>query len=96
MNQDTRSLPLLPDEAEWLKNLRLGDPVTRWLAGAIPMHLAVTDIHGLIITAGLWTFDRRNGAEIDEDIGWGIDITGSFIRPPGWVPPSSGYESGQL
>ena len=26
-----------------------------------------------------WEFSRRNGAEIDEELGWGETVTGSFI-----------------
>ena len=28
-----------------------------------------------------WEFSRRNGAEIDDEIGWSETVTGSFIVP---------------
>jgi hypothetical protein len=74
-------IPLLPEEAHWLENLRVGDQVTRWLAGVVPMPLAVTAIKGGLIECGLWTFDARNGAEVDPELGWDEGGTGSYIRP---------------
>lgn len=48
----------------------------------IPMPLVVTSIKGGLIECGLWTFDARNGAEVDPDLGWDERGTGSYIRPP--------------
>ena len=64
---DGKFIPLFPEEALWLSRLRVGDPVTRWLAGTITMPLVVTALKGDLITCGLWTFDRATGAEIDPD-----------------------------
>ena len=81
MNQ-TKTVSLFPEEAQWLENLRVGDPVTRWLAGVIPMNLVVSDIKDGLVECGLWTFDQRTGAEIDPELGWDANGTGSYIRPP--------------
>jgi len=75
-------IPLLPEEAQWLGRLRVGDQVTRWLAGVVPIPLVVTSRKGGLIECGAWTFDARNGAEIDPDLGWDEMGTGSYIRPP--------------
>jgi len=69
--------------------MKVGDEVTRMLSGYIPMQLKVTEITETEILCGPrdvgWRFDRKTGAEIDEDLGWGPPpkITGSFIRMPG-------------
>lgn len=62
--------------------LKVGDTVTRWLAGTVPMPLKVTKITDDIVECELWTFDRRTGAEIDDYLDWGPPPkqTGSFIR----------------
>lgn len=68
-----------------------GDQVLRMLAGSIPMPLKVTEVTETEILCGKrdigWMFDRKTGAEIDEDLGWGPPpkMTGSYILPP--VPP---------
>lgn len=78
-----RMVPLFPDEAAWLTGLCPGDPVVRWLAGAIPMPLVVTRVRRGLITCGHWKFNRETGGEVDEDLGWdGKGVTGSYIRPP--------------
>lgn len=77
-----KPISLFPDEALWLENLRVGDTVTRWLAGVIPMALVVSEIKGGLIECGSWTFDARTGAEIDPELGWDASGTGSYIRPP--------------
>ena len=43
------------------------------------MSLKVTALTQDRIICGCWEFSRRNGAEIDEDIGWNEQQTGSFI-----------------
>ena len=75
-------IPLLPEEARWLESLRVGDPVTRWLAGVIPLALVVDAIKDGLIECGMWTFDARTGAEVDPELGWDERGTGSYIRPP--------------
>lgn len=66
-----------------LKELAPGDPVTRFLSSdRIPMALKVTKVDDKLIHCGPWTFNKENGAEVDEDLGWdGVNVTGSFIRP---------------
>ncbi len=63
-----------------LQEIKPGDTVTRWLAGTIPMDLRVQSVTDDIIDCG-WTFDRKTGAEVDEDLGWGPPpkMTGSYI-----------------
>jgi hypothetical protein len=60
---------------------KVGDTVTRMLAGVVEMKLLVTDVTDTIIICGAWTFDRETGAEIDHDLGWGAPpmMTGSFL-----------------
>lgn len=71
------------------EHLKRGDKVTRMLAGVIPMPMvvsAVTQKHVVCEVAddpagaGIrWTFSRRNGAEIDEELGWDENNTGSYL-----------------
>ncbi len=49
-------------------HIKVGDTVTRMLAGKIPMELKVTDVTDIAIICGWWTFDRKTGVEIDDDI----------------------------
>jgi len=67
--------------------IKVGDTITRLLGGKIPMKLRVSEITGDRIICGAWEFDKRTGAEIDEDLGWGpppkFAYTGSFIKMPG-------------
>lgn len=67
--------------------IKVGQFVTRMIAGTIPMELRVTEITEDRIYCGGWEFDRATGAEIDDDLGWGpppkYPHTGSFIRMPG-------------
>lgn len=61
--------------------MRIGDSVVRVLCG-IDMHLQVTELTDEFIICGPWTFDRCTGAEIDEELGWGVNGTGSYLRMP--------------
>lgn len=58
---------------------KVGDVVTRYFAGA-PMELKISKITPEIIECGDWRFDRKTGAEIDEFLGWGPGMTGSYIK----------------
>lgn len=63
-------------------HVKVGDTVTRLLAGKIPMRLRVTEVTDVKIIAGIgWEFDRKTGAEIDDDLNWGPPpkVTGSFL-----------------
>jgi hypothetical protein len=62
------------------EHVKPGDVVTRMLGGEIPMKLKVQTVTDTIIDCG-WTFDRKTGAEIDEDLGWGPPpkTTGSYL-----------------
>ena len=64
-----------------LTGVRVGDQVIRWLGGEVPMELVVTEGSRERNKCGPWEFDQRNGAEIDEGLGWGVNGTGSFIHP---------------
>lgn len=74
--------------AKILPEVCVGDTVIRYLAGEIRMPLKVTVVTDILIICGGteiehigWWFDRRCGAEVDEDLGWGPPPkhTGSFI-----------------
>lgn len=72
---------------------KVGDKVTRWLAGTLPMPMVIIKVTEDIIECtitdgepskevlGAWTFDRITGAEVDKDLNWGPPplVTGSFI-----------------
>jgi hypothetical protein len=62
--------------------MEVGDTVIRWLAGVAPMPLKITERTDDLIVCGPWTFDRKTGAEIDPDLGWGPPplMTGSFLK----------------
>lgn len=66
---------------EPVKDPVVGMVVTRWVAGQIPMHFRITKVTANVIFCGAWKFDRKTGAEIDEDLDWGPPPkkTGSFI-----------------
>lgn len=65
-----------------LKDKKVGDIVTR-LLGGIPMKLKVTEVDDKFIYCGPkdvgWKFDRNTGAEVDEELGWGNEGTGSYL-----------------
>jgi hypothetical protein len=63
-----------------LQSVKIGDKVIRMLAGTLPMELIVTDITKDKIRCGDWEFSRRNGAELDADLGWEEKYSGSFLR----------------
>ncbi len=75
-----------------LDDLQIGDAVIRELGGAT-MPLKVTNITSTEIQCGAWVFSRKTGGEIDSDLGWDENATGSYIRPAlgrlGTVGPSS-------
>ena len=63
-----------------LSDVQVGDSVIRDMGG-VEMPLRVTSISSSEIRCGDWVFSRKNGAEIDPDLGWNEAYTGSFIRP---------------
>ena len=65
-----------PLPKETLLSIKVGDVVERMLAFAIPQYLVVQSMDDKTFDAGLWTFDRNTGVEIDED----IPSTVSYIR----------------
>jgi hypothetical protein len=64
-----------------LSSVVVGDTVLRWLSGiGEPLRLRVTTVTEDRVICGLWEFDRETGAEIDDFLGWGLTVTGSYIR----------------
>ena len=58
--------------------IKVGDTVTRMVAGGIPMmQLKVSEIDDRFIHCGSWKFDKRTGAEVDEELGWGTSKDGT-------------------
>lgn len=64
-----------PLSVEKLQMISPGDVIERMLAFSIPIYLIVQSVTDDIIDAG-WTFDRKTGIEIDED----IPVPVSYIR----------------
>lgn len=72
---------------KWLLDLKVGDTVTRMLAGVIPVQITITSVDDEFIYANPfgpeqegWKFLRSNGAEVDEELGWdGYTQTGSYL-----------------
>lgn len=63
-----------------LYDVAVGDTVFRFVGGnAALMPLQVTAVTEDRIICGGWEFDKRTGAEIDELLGWGPSLTGSYI-----------------
>lgn len=64
-----------------VKNLSVGDMVHRHLGdGSFFMELEITAITDDRIICGDWKFSRRNGAEIDEELGWDEHHTGTYLK----------------
>lgn len=75
------------------RHVRVGDTVTRMLAGTIPQELEVTGLTDDFIICGVpgqpdaegWKFNRDVGYEVDEELGWGVIkdgrvVTGSILK----------------
>lgn len=70
--------------------VEIGQQFTRMLGGKLPMTMKVKEIEGDVISCNaldagedvIWTFDRKTGMEIDEDLQWGpqFGVTGSFLK----------------
>jgi hypothetical protein len=78
--------PVIDTPPASYRALKPGDVVIRLIAGSIPMKLIVSDVDERFIYCGGpagWKFDRNNGAEVVEEIGWGPEsgITGSYLLP---------------
>jgi len=61
--------------------VNVGDKVQRIMGGSIMMHLKVTEVTEKRIICGPWEFSRENGMEIDEDLGWNENGSGSYLLP---------------
>lgn len=66
-----------------LEGIAVGDEVIRLLGGEIPMPLKVDKVTDTLVVCGPWEFDKTTGAEIDEELGWNSEGTGSFIIKAG-------------
>ena len=60
--------------------LQVGDYVTRHMGGA-ELELKITSIDDYFYHCGPWKFDKKTGAEVDEELNWGPppQHTGSYI-----------------
>lgn len=65
-----------------LSEVKAGDIISRHLGGVV-MQLRVTEVTDKLIKCFDWTFDKKTGAEIDEELGWGPSGTGSYITTTG-------------
>ncbi len=59
------------------------------------MPLTVTNITTTEIQCGAWVFSRKTGGEIDSDLGWDENSTGSYIRPALGRPSVGGPNNAQ-
>ena len=63
-----------------LYDVAVGDTVFRFIGDkAALMPLQVTAVTDDQIICGEWHFDKHTGAEIDQFLGWGPALTGSYI-----------------
>lgn len=60
--------------------IAVGDTVIRILGRVVEMPLRVTELDDETVTCGWWTFDRATGAEVDEELGWSTEGTGSILK----------------
>lgn len=73
----------IPDSVlDWLQTLQRGDKVKRTCGGVVSMELLVSDVDDDFIYCGPWKFSKATSAEVDEDLGWDEENTGSLISPP--------------
>lgn len=63
-----------------LSGVKVGDIVVRILAYDVRKELIVSEVTSDRIVCGPWQFSRNNGAEIDEDLEWNEQNTGSYIE----------------
>ena len=77
-------IPVKHVKKTWLSSLKPGDPVERRFSADGPgIALVVTQIIQTRIICGTYVFDVAiTGAEINEELGWGVGNTYSYIRPP--------------
>lgn len=70
---------LLQEDGNMFEYVKPGDKIVRML-GSVKMELIVQNVTNTIIDTG-WTFDRKTGAEVDDDLGWGPPpkMTGSYL-----------------
>ena len=78
----TRICPKLKDHTEENEvMIKVGDKVTRMVAGGVPMmECTVSEIDDKFIHCGAWKFDKKTGAEVDEYLGWGVVDADGTVR----------------
>lgn len=62
-----------------LSELKIGDIVERNMCGVL-MQFKITHVMGNYIYCGPYKFSMKTGAEIDEELGWDENKSGSFIQ----------------
>lgn len=72
-----------------MRELKVGDRVMRLLGGEVEMALTITEIDARFIHCGPWKFDKRNGIEVDEELGWGEQADGTFMSGSSLVFPKA-------
>ena len=77
---DFRGTARQPGTSMKLQDIKAGDLVTRVLGGSVRMQLRVTEVADTLIVCGPWQFSRATGAEVDEELGWGENGSGSFLE----------------
>jgi hypothetical protein len=68
--------------------VKVGERVTRMLAGRVPMEMMVSSVDEELIYCGAWTFNRDFGYEVDLDLGWGVEVNGEIMTGSFLVSPS--------
>ncbi len=64
-----------------MKQFNVGDSIIRYITSEkIPMELKITEITEDKIICDDWKFDRKTGAEIDEELGWNEYFSGSYME----------------
>ncbi len=78
---NNKILDITSNMEAFLSSVKVGDDLIRNMGG-IEMTVKVTKITDDKIYCSFWKFDKKTGAEIDKDLGWGPHITGAYILPP--------------
>jgi hypothetical protein len=88
MKENTDSKPHtatveIPDDVlEWLTSLQPGDTVKRTCGSVVSTELLVSEVDDEFVHCGPWKFSKRTSAEVNEELGWDEENTGSLISAP--------------
>lgn len=66
-------------ESKQFLDLKVGDVVTRFMS-RLTTRIEVTRVQDSVIECGTSRFSRKNGAELDDDLGWDDVCTGAYIK----------------